>query len=118
MGDGSPSLPVSSKPTILEDTAILSSLSISLTNPQDPTSSENISLSPSSLPAGIALSRADGWAVELSGEASADSYAAVLSTVVYSYSRMEGILENEPDFTPRYRHQLMKMARGGKERGR
>ena len=101
MVDGSPSLNISSSPLILEDSSLLTQLTITLTNPQDHSFSENLSLPPSSLPAPITLRQSDGRVLELSGAAPPDLYASVLSAVSYVNTRMTSIIENQPDFTPR-----------------
>ena len=105
MTDGSPSLEVSSSPVILEDSSFLTHLTITLTNPQDSTSFESISLSSSySLPDEITLQVSDGLTIELTGTASTDIYTSALSAVYYTYTKMDGIIENQPDFTPRYNY--------------
>lgn len=102
MVDGSPSLSISSSPVVLDDSSHLTHLTITLTNPQDPTSSENIALSTSySLPEQISLQISDGQVIELSGVASIDVYVGAISAVYYTYTRMDGIIENQPDITPR-----------------
>lgn len=104
MVDGSPSVSISPSPVILEDSSLLTRLTITLTNPQDSTSSENITLSASySLPEQLSLRAEDGRVIELSGTASADTYVRALSAVYYTYTMMDGIIENQPDFTPRFR---------------
>lgn len=103
MVDGSPSLGISSSLLILEDSSLLTHLTITLTNPQDPTSSENIALFTSySLPEQISLQISDGQVIELSGAASTALYTSAISAVYYTYSKMDGIIENQPNFTPRY----------------
>lgn len=107
MTDGSPSLKVSPSPVILEDSLLLTHLTITLTNPQDSTSFENISLSASySLPDQIALQVSDGLIIELTGTASTDVYVNALSAVYYTYTKMDGIIENQPDLTPRYIYKI------------
>lgn len=102
MVDGSPSLGISSSPVVLDDSSHLALLTITLTNPQDPTSSEHIALLSSySLPEQISLQISDGQVIELSGVASADLYVSAISAVYYTYTKMDGIIENQPDFTPR-----------------
>lgn len=102
MVDGSPSLSISSSPEVIDDSLHLTHLTITLTNPQDSTSSENIALSSSySLPEQISLQISDGQVIELSGVASIDLYVGAISAVYYTYTRMDGIIENQPDFTPR-----------------
>lgn len=102
MVDGVPLLGISSSPVILEDSSHLTHLTITLTNPQDPTSSENIALSTSySLPEQISLQISDGQVIELSGVASTDLYLSAISAIYYTYTKMDGIIENQPDFTPR-----------------
>lgn len=102
MVDGSPSLSISSSPLILEDSALLTQLTITLTNPQDLLSSEGISLSNSFLlPESISLHQSDSHVLELSGTASPDLYASILSAVSYVNTKMSSIIENQPDFTPR-----------------
>lgn len=102
MVDGSPSINLTSAATIiLEDSQILTQLTITLVNAQDPISSENLSIS-SSLPGGISLQVSDdGRVIVLSGVASLDAYASALSGVVYENAKMSNIIENQPDFTPR-----------------
>ena len=108
MTDGSPSLKVSPSPVILEDSSLLTHLTITLTNPQDSTSFESVSLSASySLPDEITLQVSDGLTIELSGTASTDIYTSALSAVYYMYTRMDGIIENQPDFTPRYTYAML-----------
>ena len=103
MVDGSPSIPISTSPVILEDSSLITSLIITLTNPQDSAPSESIALSASyTLPEEISLQVSDDQTIELSGAASVDAYSEALSAVYYTYSRMDGILENQPDFTSRY----------------
>ena len=107
MADGSPSLKVSPSPVILEDSSLLTHLTITLTNPQDSTSFESVSLSSSySLPDEITLQVSDGLTIELTGTASTDMYTIALSAVYYTYTKMDGIIENQPDFTPRYNHAI------------
>ena len=107
MTDGYPSLKVSPSPVILEDSLLLTHLTITLTNPQDSTSFENISLSASySLPDQIALQVSDGLIIELTGTASTDVYVNALSAVYYTYTKMDGIIENQPDLTPRYIYKI------------
>ena len=101
MEDGVSSVEISTSHTILDDSPLITKLTITLTNPQDPTSSENISL-PSTLPDGISLqSFAGGRVIELTGAASTDAYNSALSSVVYTNAKMADIIQNQPDFTPR-----------------
>jgi Notch-like protein len=102
MADGSPSITLSSSPVILEDSSLLTRVTITLTNPQDSTSFESLSLSASyPLPDQITLNVSDGGTIELTGTASTDMYTSALSAVYYTYTKMDGIIENQPDFTPR-----------------
>jgi len=89
--------------TVLEDTAVINSVSIILTNPVD--GSESISiLDTSSLPAAITVIET-GVSVLLIGPATPEEFTSALTsaTLSYSYPAMESILQGEipPDFTRR-----------------
>ena len=103
MEDGSPTISLSTSHTIIDDSPLITKLTITLTNPQDHASIENISLSATHpLPGGISLQVSDdGLTVELSGAASTEVYSSALSEVVYSNAKIANIIENQPDFTPR-----------------
>lgn len=104
MVDGTPSVLVSSSHTILDDSPLITRLTITLTNPQDMASIERLSLSTvNPLPPEIAAAvSTDGLTIELSGPASTDAYSQALSSVIYNYSKIANVIENQPNFTPRY----------------
>ena len=101
MADGVTSVPLSNSHTIRDDSSLITKLTITLSNPQDHTSIENISLSSTvSLPQEIFL-QSSGQILELSGLASVEVYSSALSGVVYSNAKMASIIQNQPNFTPR-----------------
>ena len=103
MEDGTPVVALSTFHTILDNSPLITKLTVTLTNPQDPASSESISLlTDLALPDEISLLISDNRTVlELSGAASAEIYSSALSSVVYQNSKLANIIENQPDLTPR-----------------
>lgn len=104
MADGQPAIALfrsGTTLTLFEDTAVVQSVSITLTNPSH--SEEQIQLSPLNVPSTITVS-GDETSIVLTGPASPADFSQALtdSTLSYHYPPMESILGGErPDFTTR-----------------
>lgn len=88
--------------TVFEDTSVITSVSIILTNPSH--SNEQITISIPNLPAGITVINNGGSSIILAGPASPVDFSQVLTdaTLYYNYPPMESILQGEvPDLTTR-----------------
>ena len=104
MRDGDASLSLTpAEISIIEDSSVIDSVSIELTNPQHP--EERLALNTSSLPASISAAISDdGLTITLTGPASPGDFeqAALSPLVVYSYSPMSSILQGDiPNFMQR-----------------
>ena len=104
MGDGQTVvqlLRAAQQTTVLEDTAVINSVSIILTNPIG--ESESITIDPSSLPATITVVET-GVSILLIGPATPAEFTSALTSVIlnYTYPAMESILQGDtPNFTRR-----------------
>lgn len=98
-----PLFPTGTTVTVLEDSLQLSSVSITLSNPQHP--QERLTINETMLPASLsAFVSADGSSITLSGLATPADYVGVLMSpeILYHYPPIESILQGEvPDLTPR-----------------
>ena len=103
MEDGAPSVTLSTSHAIIDNSPLITKLTLTLTNPQDPAFSENISLSTDlALPDDVSLIfSGDGHTLELTGAASTQIYSSILADVVYRNAKLENIIENQPDITAR-----------------